>query len=272
MLPAGRRSCGWVELLSAADEQRLVAQLQQARAEEYRALMVQAERPRTRRWTGCVVSCAGSGAGTTSRRPSRSSPAARSTPSPSSPASRPRPAPGVLVREVGDPGRGAHRPGASAWLIRRFIDPDATFVFVTDPAEVPTDAIAFDMRGVDFGHHGDDCTFETLLRRHDLLDPVLWRIAAIVHEADLEDDRYDAPEAPGLDVVLRGLSMVRDDDQVLAHGTASSTASTSTTTAPAGRKGPGMTHHDPDTGRGPPSNSPLRRTSRPRTQPRSPVT
>ena len=64
----------------------------------------------------------------------------------------------------------------------------------------------FDMRGVDFGHHGGDCTFETILRRYDLADPVLWRIAEIVHEADLDDERYDAPEAPGLDVVLRGLS------------------------------------------------------------------
>ena len=104
----------------------------------------------------------------------------------------------------------------SAWLIRRFIDPDATFGFVTDPADVPADAIPFDMRGVDFSHHGDDCTFETLLRRHDLLDPVLWRIAAVVHEADLEDDRYDAPEAPGLDAVLRGLSMTQDDETVIA--------------------------------------------------------
>ncbi|MFC7724662.1 chromate resistance protein ChrB domain-containing protein [Nocardioides sp. GCM10028917] len=72
------------------------------------------------------------------------------------------------------------------------------------------------MRGVDYGHHGADCTFETILRRHDLDDPVLWRIAAIVHEADLEDERYDAPEAPGLDVVLRALSMTSDDETVLA--------------------------------------------------------
>ena len=106
----------------------------------------------------------------------------------------------------------------SAWLIRRFLDPDATFVFVTDPAEVPDEAIPFDMRGVEFGHHGADCTFETMLRRHDLIDPVLWRIAAIVHEADLEDDRYDAPEAAGLDVILRGLSMTHDDDQVIDIG------------------------------------------------------
>ena len=105
---------------------------------------------------------------------------------------------------------------ASAWLIRRAIDPDARFVFVDDPDERPADAVPFDIRGVELGHQGQDCTFETLLRRHDLLDPVLWRIAAVVHEADLEDDRYDAPEAAGLDVVLRGLSLVRDDDEVLA--------------------------------------------------------
>ena len=105
---------------------------------------------------------------------------------------------------------------SSAWLIRRFIDPEATFGFVTDPDDVTADATPFDMRGVEYGHHGDDCTFETLLRLHDLTDPVLWRIAAVVHEADLEDDRYDAPEAIGLDVVLRGLSMICGDDEVLA--------------------------------------------------------
>jgi hypothetical protein len=105
---------------------------------------------------------------------------------------------------------------SSAWLLRRFVDPDAAFVFVDDADDVPADATPFDMRGVDYGHHGADCTFETILRRHDLDDPVLWRIAAIVHEADLEDDRYDAPEAPGLDVVLRALSMTSDDETVLA--------------------------------------------------------
>lgn len=104
----------------------------------------------------------------------------------------------------------------SAWLIKRFVDPDAEFLFVTDPDDVPADATPFDMRGVEYGHHGTDCTFETILRRHDLIAPALWRIAAIVHEADLEDDRYDAPEAPGLDVVLRGLSMTNDDHTVMA--------------------------------------------------------
>jgi hypothetical protein len=105
---------------------------------------------------------------------------------------------------------------ACAWLIRRFLDPDAEFVFVADPAEVPPDATPFDMRGVDLGHHGQDCSFETILRRRELTDPVLWRIAEIVHEADLDDQRFDAPEAPGLDVVLRGLSMTGDDRHTLA--------------------------------------------------------
>jgi hypothetical protein len=106
-------------------------------------------------------------------------------------------------------------PTACAWLIRHFIDPEAEFVFVEDPDEVPADATAFDMRGVELGHHGGECSFEAVLRRYDLKDPVLWDIARIVHEADLDDERYDAPEARGLDVLLRGLSMVRDDEELL---------------------------------------------------------
>ena len=109
---------------------------------------------------------------------------------------------------------------ACAWLIRRYVDREATFVFVTDPDQVPTDATPFDMRGVELSHHHGDCTFETILRRDELNDPVLWRIAEIVHEADLDDARYDAPEAPGLDAVLRGLSMTCTDEQTLAVGDA----------------------------------------------------
>jgi hypothetical protein len=105
---------------------------------------------------------------------------------------------------------------ACAWLLRRFIDPEAEFIFVGDPDEVPAAATPFDMRGVELSHHGGDCSFETILRRYDLQDPVLWDLARIVHEADLADDRYDAPEAPGLDVVLRGLSMVASDQEVIA--------------------------------------------------------
>jgi hypothetical protein len=101
-------------------------------------------------------------------------------------------------------------------LIRRFVDTDAEFLFVADPIEVPSDATPFDMRGVELTHHGPDCTFETVLRRYELADPALWKLAEAVHEADIEDDRFDAPEAAGLDAVLRGLSMTLDDPAVLA--------------------------------------------------------
>jgi hypothetical protein len=109
---------------------------------------------------------------------------------------------------------------ACAWLIRRFVDPQAQFVFVGDPGEVPDGATAFDMRGVELSHHAAadgavDCSFETFLRRYDLTDPVLWRIAETVHEADLDDERYDVPEARGLDAIMRGLSMVADDERIL---------------------------------------------------------
>ena len=106
---------------------------------------------------------------------------------------------------------------ACAWLIRRHIDRDATFIFVDDPTHVPDDATPFDMRGVELSHHHGDCSFETILRRYELADPVLWKLAEIIHEADLDDERFNAPEAHGLDVALRGLSMVCTDEQTLLH-------------------------------------------------------
>jgi hypothetical protein len=105
---------------------------------------------------------------------------------------------------------------ACAWLIRRFIDEAPEFVFVDDPDDIPTDATPFDMRGVELGHHDGGCSFETFLERYELNDPVLWEIAQIVHEADLGDERYDAPEAVGLDVLVRGLSLNNDDETLLA--------------------------------------------------------
>jgi hypothetical protein len=105
---------------------------------------------------------------------------------------------------------------ACAWLIRRFLDPDAEFVFVDDPDEIPDDATPFDIAAVELSHHSGECSFEAFLRQFDLADPVLWDIAQIVHEADLADERYDAPEAAGLDVLLRGLSMIRGDDDLLS--------------------------------------------------------
>jgi hypothetical protein len=107
---------------------------------------------------------------------------------------------------------------ASAWLIKRFLDPAAEFVFTTAD-ELPGDAIPFDMAGVEFGHQGDQCTFETLLHRSGLRDRRLAAIAEIVHEADLRDGKFQREEARGLDLILRGLlAAIKDDQEALAQG------------------------------------------------------
>jgi len=107
---------------------------------------------------------------------------------------------------------------ASAWLIKRFLDPAAEFVFAAAD-ELPVDAIPFDMAGVEFGHQGDHCTFETLLHRSGLRDRRLAAIAEIVHEADVRDGKFQREEACGLDLVLRGLlAAIKDDHEALAQG------------------------------------------------------
>lgn len=103
---------------------------------------------------------------------------------------------------------------ASAWLIARFIDTDAVFAYVDDPADRPGDATAFDMADCELTHHDDDITFETILRTYELDDPVLWAMAEIFHQADLEDDRFDAPEADGFDLIVRALGVDHDDEAV----------------------------------------------------------
>jgi hypothetical protein len=104
---------------------------------------------------------------------------------------------------------------ACAWLVRRFIDQDAAFVFVDDPDEIPDDATPFDIRGAELSHHDGGCSFESFLRRYALDDPALADIGEIVHDADLGDERFGAPEASGLDVMIRGLSMTLDDGELL---------------------------------------------------------
>jgi hypothetical protein len=106
---------------------------------------------------------------------------------------------------------------ACAWLIRRFIDPDATFAFAPDPEGAASlGGTPFDMRGVELGHHQGRCSFETILHQYQLRDPALDEIAAMVHDADLDDDQFRSPEAPGLDAIIRGLGLViRDDHELL---------------------------------------------------------
>jgi hypothetical protein len=105
---------------------------------------------------------------------------------------------------------------ACAWLIRRFIDLEATFVFVDDPDDIPPDATGFDIRGVELTHHHGACSFETFLERYELTEGALSAMAQIVHEADLDDERFDAPEARGLNAIIRGMGSIYDDEELLA--------------------------------------------------------
>ena len=104
---------------------------------------------------------------------------------------------------------------ACAWLIRRFIDQDAEFLFVEDLDDVPPDATPFDMRGVEFGHVDGDCSFERLLAGYELDEPALRRLAEIVHEADIGDERFHAPEATGIDLAVTALAIGRTDDELI---------------------------------------------------------
>ena len=105
---------------------------------------------------------------------------------------------------------------ACAWLIRAYIDPAAEFVFVTDTDDLPDDATPFDIAGERFSHHNGECTFEVLLRHYELTDSALAQLGRIVHEADVEAERYDAPEAPGLDAIIRGMGTTLSDADLLA--------------------------------------------------------
>jgi hypothetical protein len=103
---------------------------------------------------------------------------------------------------------------ASAWLIRRFIDPAATFVFVrADGSPPPEGALRFDMFDGEFTHDGDRCTFEVLLDLSSHAeDRGLRAIAEIVHELDLHDDRFHRPESAGVAALLEGITSRFDDD------------------------------------------------------------
>jgi hypothetical protein len=115
------------------------------------------------------------------------------------------------------------RPGidrvSSAWLIRRFIDPKARFVFSAEP-NVHPDAIPFDMFCAEgFGHRGEDCTFETLYKQFSIRDSKVKRIAQIIHDADLGDEKFGRIEGQGLVRVLDGWAKQDlPDDELLRRG------------------------------------------------------
>ncbi|MBI3416550.1 MAG: chromate resistance protein [Verrucomicrobia bacterium] len=106
----------------------------------------------------------------------------------------------------------------SAWLIRKFLDAKARFIFGTDPARHPG-AIPYDMLDVEFTHHDDDCTFETLVKRFGIADKAVSKIAEMVHDADLEDGKFQRVECVGIDQVLKGWAKSGwNDEELLARG------------------------------------------------------
>ncbi len=111
---------------------------------------------------------------------------------------------------------------ASAWLIRRFIDPEAVFKFVASKGHVHTPGeLRFDMFDAEFTHEGQRCTFEVLLERFDLEDPALRALAEIVHDIDLKDQKFARPEVAGIESLINGIAMAhKDDGERLARGEA----------------------------------------------------
>ena len=106
----------------------------------------------------------------------------------------------------------------SAWLISKFIDPKATFVFAPSAQSVP-DAIPFDMLDAELSHHGNCCTFETLTKRFAISDKAVAKIGEMIHDADLDDARFQRIECVGIDRVLKGWAKEGlPDEEILRRG------------------------------------------------------
>ncbi|HEX6565985.1 MAG TPA: chromate resistance protein ChrB domain-containing protein [Chthoniobacterales bacterium] len=106
----------------------------------------------------------------------------------------------------------------SAWLITKFIDQNAKFVFANTPAAAPG-AIPYDMFEVEFSHHADACTFETLLERFAIRDRAVLRIAELIHDADLEDEKFHRVEGFGVEQIFKGWAKQGlTDQQILTKG------------------------------------------------------
>lgn len=112
---------------------------------------------------------------------------------------------------------------ACPWLIRKFIDPGAEFLFV--PANQVAElvkregAIPFDVPGAELGHYEGKCSFEAIVEQYGLTDPAVQLLAQIVHGADVERDLYGRPEAPGLEAIAEGFRSLglKDDHDILAR-------------------------------------------------------
>ena len=104
---------------------------------------------------------------------------------------------------------------ACAWLIRKYIDRDAEFVFIPEGSnKLPQGAEPFDIPGQKLSHHGGHCSFYAMLREHKLNDPILKKMALIIDEADTIQEVTLEPAAAGLDLICRGVRVDSDDDML----------------------------------------------------------
>jgi len=103
---------------------------------------------------------------------------------------------------------------ASAWLIKKFIDKDAGFKFIREQTVRQLDkrTIAFDIRDAEFTHSGDMCTFETLIKTFGIKDKAVKKIAGLVHDLDIKDDKFNVPEARGIEEILIGIRRTATND------------------------------------------------------------
>jgi hypothetical protein len=105
---------------------------------------------------------------------------------------------------------------ACPWLITRFVDSSAEFLFVpksqVEKTAAETGGIPFDSPGVELGHHDGKCSFETIIEHYGLTDPGLLRLAKIVHAADIAEDLHTDDLAPGLEAIASGFSLILPDD------------------------------------------------------------
>jgi hypothetical protein len=102
----------------------------------------------------------------------------------------------------------------SAWLIRKFIDPEARFTFAEAPTAQPA-AIPYDILDVEFSHHGECCTFETLIDRFGIRDRAARILAELIHDADLEDDKFHRVEGFGVERIFKGWAKQGLSDQAI---------------------------------------------------------
>jgi hypothetical protein len=112
---------------------------------------------------------------------------------------------------------------ASAWLVKKFIDKNAAFKFIHERAvqNLQEDYVAFDIRGGEFTHMGEMCTFEVIAKSFAMDDRNVRKIAEIVHELDIKDDRFHNPEARGIEIILSGIRKSgKSDEEILEKGIA----------------------------------------------------